>query len=86
MDETRISWTLRMGPRASSVALYPIHGALPKVLACAEGQARLKPLAIPSLSEFASEIEDRLLCPARALWHYINELSVLNGRRIDFSL
>ena len=62
-----------MGPRASTVALYPIPGALPKVLACAEGQARFKPMTILSLSDFASESGDRLLCPVRALWHYIKQ-------------
>ena len=71
VDVTRISWSPRMSPRASSVALYPVPGALPKVLACAEGQARFKPMAIPSLSGFASESKDRLLCPVRALWHYL---------------
>ena len=70
VDVTQISWAPRMSPRASSVALYPVPGALPKVLACAEGQARFKPMTIPSLSDFTSESEDRLLCPVRTLWHY----------------
>ena len=71
IDIRRISWTPRMSSGASSVTLKPIPGFLPKVLACAEGQPRYVPMTIPSLTNISSEPEDRLLCPVRALWHYL---------------
>ena len=70
VDITRISWTPRMGPRASAVALYPIPGHYRRFGLCGR-TTQIKPMTIPSLSEFASGSEDRLLCPVRALWHYL---------------
>ena len=40
-------------------------------MACPKGQARLKPMASPSLTEVVSGSEDRVVCPVRALGHYL---------------
>ena len=40
-------------------------------MAWPRGQASLKPMASPSLADVVSGSEDRVVCPVRALGHYL---------------
>ena len=81
LDSERIAWK----EDGSSVSIHPVPGFIPKILATAEGGARFHPLVIPALTNSIGHSRgepDRLLCPVRALRHYLKRTERFRrGRR-----
>jgi integrase len=73
LDIDRIIWK----EDGSSVTLYPVPGFLPKVLAAAEGGTRFTPIMVGN----SRHEPDRLLCPVRALRHYIKRTKQFRRKR-----